>query len=160
MCVGPITCSRGSIVELYLWGVARSSRGRVVSEIGLLTGLQVLNIGYMNLQGVLPSQLGRLTLLRELNVRLNDFAGTIPTQLMLLTKLTHLDCSWNAFSGAFPQVPSSVSYLDVRANRFIGSLVGQLNTSPSNCKAIQHAAEEGNCFDALPRAVASTVRAV
>jgi hypothetical protein len=57
-CVGPITCSKGSIIEISLWGVARSSRGRVASQIGLLTGLQGLTIGYMNLQGTIPVKLG------------------------------------------------------------------------------------------------------
>lgn len=133
-----------------MWGVARGSRGRVVSQVGWLTGLQVLNFGYMNLQGSFPSQLGRLTLLRELNVRLNEFTGTLPTQLTQLTKLAHLDCSFNQFTGPFPPVPSSVTYLDVRANRFVGSLVGQLNTTANNCKAMQIAADETSCFSAVP----------
>jgi hypothetical protein len=120
-CVGPITCSKGSIIEISLWGVARNSRGRVASQIGLLTGLQGLTIGYMNLQGTIPSQIGRLSLLRELSVRLNEFTGILPTQLTLLTKLSHLDCSWNELSGVFPRVPSSVTYLDIRANQFVGS---------------------------------------
>jgi hypothetical protein len=83
-------------------------------------------------------------------VRLNEFTGILPTQLTLLTKLSHLDCSWNELSGVFPRVPSSVTYLDIRANQFVGVLVGQMNTNPSNCKAVQNPAEEGNCFDAIP----------
>jgi hypothetical protein len=56
--------------------------GSLISEVGLLTNLQLLALDHNHFSGSIPSQLGALSMLREsLDLRSNRFSGTIPTEL-------------------------------------------------------------------------------
>ena len=70
--------------------------GSIITEIGLLTSLRVLNLGYDNFIGELPSELGQLSsFISSINVGGNKLlTGSLPLSLLSLkTSLGKLDYS-------------------------------------------------------------------
>ena len=62
----------------------RALGGSIPSQLGLLTQLETLDLGYNRLSGSVPSQLGQLSRLITLDVADNRLGGSLPTQLGLL----------------------------------------------------------------------------
>ena len=124
--------------------------GSLVSEIGLLPHLEVLNIGENLLSGAIPSTLydlsklqslimeknffgpyltegiGRLTMLETLSLNDNRFESDLPSTLGNLKALMNLYLSSNSFSGRLVecilQMPK-LEVVDVANNLFTGTLI-------------------------------------
>jgi len=102
--------------------------GRLPSEMGLLTELEVLEVTTNFLFGTLPTELvSHPTLLRNLVLPENYFSGTIPTQVGSLHQLDRLVLSRNQFTGRVPSELTSCTHiatLGVAYNQYLeGSLV-------------------------------------
>lgn len=81
-----IECTDGHVIELNL--SPNPVGGRIASQIGLLTRLEVLSLADMQLIGRVPSDVGLLTALQSLGLQYNKLGGTLPGELV---HLTHLD---------------------------------------------------------------------
>jgi hypothetical protein len=64
--------------------------GELVSELGLLNNLFILDMSYNDLSGTLPSELGLILPLKYLFFDSNNFSGTIPSELGQCKSLTIL----------------------------------------------------------------------
>ena len=105
-------CSKNdALVSLYQ--ASNALRGTIPDEIGLLTSLNVINLGGNTLSGTVPSQLGSLTALTWLDLSSNDFGGTVPSELGSLTALTSLSLDTNSFTGTVPSQLGSLTALTV-----------------------------------------------
>ncbi|KAH9741551.1 putative leucine-rich repeat receptor-like protein kinase [Citrus sinensis] len=131
-----------NLVTFRIWGTLLS--GRIPSEIGALSKLQVLDlsrnhlteVGNLknldrlllnrnNLTGSIPSTIGYLNLLDELDLSHNRLDGPIPPTIGNLTNLTSLDLSSNQLSGLLPREVRNLKYLaslSLNGNNLIGPI--------------------------------------
>ncbi|WP_272023941.1 immunoglobulin domain-containing protein, partial [Olleya namhaensis] len=95
-------------------------------EIGNLTALEVLELGYNSLDGPLPLTLGNLTSLKQLIIDHNSaLTGAIPIEIGNLLDLERLSFSDNNLSGDIPseitQLTKLIS-LGLDRNQFTGAI--------------------------------------
>lgn len=77
--------------------------GTIVSELGLLTSLRIIDFKYNNLIGTIPTELCSLTKLSSLFFGYNNMDGTIPECIGTeLTNLLRIFWSNNHFHGSIP----------------------------------------------------------
>ena len=83
-----------------------------------------LNVGNLQLDGILPPALGRLSELVRLNLEGNRIAGAIPPQLGNLKQLEELRLNGNRLSGEVPEALLALGKLEVlhlAGNRLAGA---------------------------------------
>ncbi|KAL9458641.1 hypothetical protein AB3S75_007496 [Citrus x aurantiifolia] len=74
--------------------------GRIPSEIGALSKLQLLDLSRNHLTGMIPSEIGALSKLEGLVLYDNSLTGTIPAEIGSLRNLLKLDLSNNILNGS------------------------------------------------------------
>ena len=79
------------------FGCASKLTGSLPSEVGRLTGLEVLSLEYHGISGPLPSTLGQLGLLQTLRLHANNITGPLPLAFYELANLRFLDLARNPF---------------------------------------------------------------
>lgn len=79
-------------------------RGKIPSEISLLTDLTALDLSSNRLTGTIPSELWSMTQLQDLSLNSNDLTGSVPDDINDLQQLTRLDLVFNHFTGTFPDL--------------------------------------------------------
>ena len=95
-----VTCSSGHVIRLEL--VLNDLTGSIPAELGNLTALQYLGLGWNQLTGTIPAELGNLTDLSYLSLNANDLTGSIPAELGSLTALGTLSLEGNNLTGSIP----------------------------------------------------------
>ena len=120
-----------NLTVLDIWK-NRDMRGSIVSQIGQLQHLEVLNLEQGMLTGTLPSELGLLSnsLQSFRVVGSNLLTGTLPDELWQLTNLTDLRLGRTQLSGSFPpdlcvRMPQ-LQILIAGRSRFSGELPSSL----------------------------------
>ncbi|XP_020231416.1 probable LRR receptor-like serine/threonine-protein kinase At2g16250 [Cajanus cajan] len=128
----------GSIPELFgeSLGVLQvldlsfcSITGLIPDSIGRLSVLRVLLLSGNLLTGKMPLTLGNLTGLSVLNLSGNSLSGSVPDSVSKLVNLTRLDLSNNYLSGFVPPELGallSLQKLYLSGNSFTGSVPSQL----------------------------------
>ncbi|XP_048439211.1 BRASSINOSTEROID INSENSITIVE 1-associated receptor kinase 1-like isoform X1 [Pyrus x bretschneideri] len=107
-----VTCnSENSVTRVDLGGANLS--GRLVSQLGVLSKLQHLELYNNNITGNIPEELGGLSDLVSLDLYLNNLHGTIPATLGNLAKLRFLRLSNNSLSGNIPETLTNIQSLQV-----------------------------------------------
>jgi len=71
--------------------------------IGLLTKLNILDLGQSGLVGTIPTSFGQLTVMNTLRLDHNLLTGSIPIELANMTLLQQLDIQYNDLFGPFPE---------------------------------------------------------
>lgn len=97
----------------------------LASEIGLLTGLEQLNLSGCNLNGTIPEEICDLQGLNRLMLDRNSFVGTIPTEMASLSNLQFLDLNFNFLTGAVPDIfgnLTELATLNIGDNELTGSI--------------------------------------
>ena len=85
--------------------------GSIPPELGILTGLEVLDLRWNGLSGSIPLELSSLANLSGLYLSGNDLSGPIPLELSSLANLSGLYLSGNDLSGPIPLELSSLANL-------------------------------------------------
>ncbi|XP_026416005.1 receptor-like protein 34 [Papaver somniferum] len=77
--------------------------GNIPGEIGLLTGLAMLNLSHNRFSNNIPASLRNMSSLQSLDLSYNRLSGHIPQSLTLLDFLGVLNLSYNELSGRIPR---------------------------------------------------------
>ena len=129
---GVIGCFAGHVTELSL--IDNNLVGQLPVELGNLTGLFGLNLGFNELTGPIPVELGQLEKLQWLYLPENHLTGEIPAQLSRLDHLHNLSLWENALSGEIPpelgNMPS-LDWLSLNGNELSGPIPPELGNLPA-----------------------------
>ena len=100
---GRIPSELGNLTRLEVLNLERNSlEGPIPAELGKLRNLRALILGVNDLSGSIPAEIGDLASLEVLRLRRNDLAGTVPPELGKLGNLTRLGLDWNDLAGPMP----------------------------------------------------------
>ena len=120
--------SSGRVVALEtVWPT--SLTGIIPPALGLLSQLQVLDLGLNRLTGSIPSALGQLSQLQVLNLSRSGLTGPIPPELGQLSQLQSLLLSGNLLTGPIPPelgLLCHLQVLDLGLNRLTGPIPPEL----------------------------------
>lgn len=137
---GITTDANGRVVELDLFfnGLA----GRIPPEIGSLTSLEHLTIGYGALEGsTIPLEVTQLHNLQSLSLNGNGLSGRIPPELAKLSGLQHLGLAQNRLTGSIPpelgDMPQ-LAFLSLSQNALTGEIPPELANLPLYFLALEH----------------------
>ncbi|KAH6763907.1 hypothetical protein C2S51_015156 [Perilla frutescens var. frutescens] len=108
-----ITCGvrHRRVISLNISGMGLS--GTISPQLGNLSFLAALHLGFNNLSGALPLELSHLRRLKFISVMFNNLVGEIPSWLGLFPRLEHLNLRNNSFMGSIPMHLSNLSNLQV-----------------------------------------------
>ncbi|KAJ6700700.1 hypothetical protein OIU74_012115 [Salix koriyanagi] len=119
-----VTCNNENSVTRVDLGNANLS-GQLVTQLGVLTNLQYLELYSNNITGTIPDELGNLTNLVSLDLYLNNLSGPIPRTLGKLQKLRFLRLNNNTLSGTIPvnlTTVNTLQVLDLSNNNLTGDI--------------------------------------
>ncbi|KAK4377285.1 hypothetical protein RND71_003581 [Anisodus tanguticus] len=91
----------------------------------ILVVLQVLDLRFCSITGVIPSTLGNLNSLGTLYLSNNGLSGMVPSSLNQLSSLSVLDLSHNSLVGSIPASFGSLGnlpFLDMSSNNLSGAI--------------------------------------
>ena len=126
------TDREGRVLELHLYNNELS--GEIPPELGNLSNLEWLYLGFNGLSGEIPPELGSLSNLVNLVLGGNQLSGQIPPELGNLSNLTVLDLFENQLSGEIPPELGNLSNLQVLrlySNGLGGSIPSELGNLTS-----------------------------
>ena len=106
-------------------------RGSLPEELGNLTQLQGLQLGFNGLTGALPPQLSNLTNLHTITLNGNRLSETIPRELGRLRNLRLLDFGSNDLTGVIPRELGNLDRLgklSFGSNRLEGGIPDELGS--------------------------------
>lgn len=95
-----ITVAKQRVTSINLF--ANNLNGNILSSLGTLSELEVLELSENNLAGIIPLEIGNLTNITYLGLYKNKFTGKIPAELGNLKKIGSLDLSSNQLNGEIP----------------------------------------------------------
>ncbi|KZV53375.1 lrr receptor protein kinase [Dorcoceras hygrometricum] len=106
--------------------------GSIPGWLGLqLSSLQVLDLSFCSITGVIPATLGNLSSLAELYLSDNNLTGVVPSSLAQLSRLAVLDLSRNMLTSSIPDsfaVLGNLTLLDMSANFLSGVIPPGIGT--------------------------------
>ncbi|KAI4968270.1 hypothetical protein ZWY2020_060007 [Hordeum vulgare] len=134
-----ITCwQHGTVTAVLL--PSKGLQGHISRSLGLLTGLQYVDLSHNSLSGGLPPELMSSRSITVLDVSFNQLNGTLqelpsptparPLQIGQLKVLAVLDFSFNKLSGQIPQSVCNLinlQVLDLSSNNLTGAIPASLN---------------------------------
>ena len=124
-----VTVSRTSQRVTALSLRERELTGKVPSELGSLSELEVLSILGNELTGAIPGELGRLVNLESLSLSSKRLTGEIPPELAALSNLRWLDLGYSQLSGKIPPgigKLSGLTFLSLASNQLDGPIPSEL----------------------------------
>ncbi|XP_022716771.1 probable LRR receptor-like serine/threonine-protein kinase At4g36180 [Durio zibethinus] len=110
-------------LELSFVNLARELS--LLSSIGNLRFLEVLDLFSCNLKGSIPESFGNLTRLTYLDLSYNSIIGLLPSSFSNFKQLRYLDLSANQLHGQIARAFGNLTklfYLSLRRNQFSGQL--------------------------------------
>lgn len=127
-----------SLLKRLIIGFNRFDGG-LPAEIGNLSNLEYLDLTFANLDGRLPKELGALKNLHTLFLYKNRFTGSVPPEFGNMSSMMSLDLSNNFLSGAIPPEIGklrSLQLLSIMYNNFTGIVPGSIADLP-NLKTLE-----------------------
>ncbi|CAH1438698.1 unnamed protein product [Lactuca virosa] len=104
-------------------------QGMIPHEIGRLSRLRFLYLGYNKISGVIPTNLSHCSNLKDLRLNNNKLVGSIPKGIGLLSKLTFMVVQYNNLTGGIPPFLGNITSIKVFSandNPFGGSIPNTL----------------------------------
>lgn len=97
-------------------------------QLGHMTSLTELYMGFNSITGSIPSELFQLTALRILSLPVNQLQGTLPNDMAKCSSLTEVQLSINSLTGTIPNDMnlSHLVKLDLKSNNLSGSISDDL----------------------------------
>ncbi|KAF9690181.1 hypothetical protein SADUNF_Sadunf01G0169000 [Salix dunnii] len=123
--IGYQICMNNSIISMIDDLGNANLSGQLVTQLGVLTNLQYLELYSNNISGQIPDELGNLTNLVSLDLYLNNLSGPIPRTLGKLQKLRFLRLNNNTLSGTIPvnlTTVNTLQVLDLSNNNLTGDI--------------------------------------
>lgn len=134
-----------NLVRLDL--VGNELQGIIPFEIGTLSKLTHLHLGFNNLIGEIPpSSIGNLKNLVSLSLENNSLTGQIPSSIGCLTNLSYFSLSWNQINGSIPMEIGnlkSLKSLHLASN----NLTGPIPTGLGDCYLLKELSLSRNYLD-------------
>ena len=124
---GVTTDEAGRVRTLALGG--NRLDGPLPSEIGTLSGLEILDLGHNAVSGRLPRAVWTLTNLRELHLQSNALKGPLGREVATLRSLRELNLGGNTMTGGLPSelgTLENLRRLDLSSTGLTGPLPGSL----------------------------------
>lgn len=123
-------------------------------EISYFSNLTEISLDRNYLRGEIPHELSNLSLnLERLSLSRNEFSGHLSTEFKQLNKLKYLSLQSNYLNSTLSSdlfnngaLCSSLTYLDISANKFFGSIPNELY---DNCKLLNYLDISSNKFAGL-----------
>ncbi|KAK6121355.1 LOW QUALITY PROTEIN: hypothetical protein DH2020_044882 [Rehmannia glutinosa] len=109
--------------EIYL-GYYNVYEGGIPEEFGNLVNLIHLDLSNCELDGFIPWELGNLKSLRTLFLHVNRLSGPVPKELGNLTGLENLDLSLNELTGEIPY-----DFINLKQIRLLNLFINRLHGS-------------------------------
>eukprot|EP00899_Mesostigma_viride_P008313 jgi/Mesvir1/17483/Mv25040-RA.5 len=107
-----VTCSASRVTSVLL-NKAPTLSGTLAPEVGNLTALTILNVGFTQVSGFIPPELGSLRLLTSLTLSGSKVSGTIPFELGSMISMASLGLgAIQQLSGVIPPELGSLSALN------------------------------------------------
>ena len=132
---GEIPTELGSLSNLeWVYLGWNQLHGTIPPDLGRLTNLGLLELIRNQLTGEIPSELGRLSSLRSLYLDGNELTGEIPPELGSLSNLIQLWLYDNQLSGEIPAELGNLANLvelDFSVNQLSGEIPEELGGLPS-----------------------------
>ena len=85
--------------------------GKLPTSLGVLTGLQNVDMSYSSINGPIPTSIGSLVSLTKLKLSNSAITGTIPSQVSGMTNLVVMDFSISQVKGSIPSTISALTKL-------------------------------------------------
>ncbi|KAL8499046.1 hypothetical protein ACS0TY_022128 [Phlomoides rotata] len=125
-----------------------SLSGTITPELGNLSFLISLDLGYNLFRGILSQELSLLHRLKFISIRNNNFEGEIPSWFGHLPKLEYMSLAYNNFSGFIPNSLSNLSSLYFLSLAF-NQLSGSIPATIGKLKSLQKLYLGGNNFNGV-----------
>ncbi|KAJ6831708.1 putative LRR receptor-like serine/threonine-protein kinase [Iris pallida] len=107
--------------------------GTLVTDLRLLSHLNILDVMWNNISGSIPKEIGNITSLKLLLLSGNKFSGSLPDEIGLLANLNRLQIDQNQISGPIPTSFANLNYIKhfhMNNNSISGQLPPELSTLP------------------------------
>ena len=129
---GEIPATMGLLEGLQVLDLSRNKlMGTIPASLQNCTYLKALVLDNNNLSGAVPSSLGSLKQLQSLHLSNNRLFGVIPPSLQNCSSLETLDLGNNALDGVIPywlgEKFPALRILRLRSNRFLGKIPTQIS---------------------------------
>ncbi|KZV22405.1 protein with unknown function [Dorcoceras hygrometricum] len=131
----PVELGEMSSVETIIMGY-NQFQGQIPEEFGNLTNLMYLDLAVGTLSGQIPGELGKLKKLTTVYLYQNSFEGRIPPEIGNMTSLVYLDLSDNHFSGQIPYEVSGIKNLQL-LNLMCNELTGPIPEGLGDLKKLE-----------------------
>ena len=119
---------------VYLVLIECGLNGSIPQQIGTLTHLKELHLGFNNLTGELPLSLANLSQLEYLFLSNNRLHGSIPPEFGKMTNLTYLYLGYNNLTGVIPSSLGNLTnliYLSLGSNHISGFIPPEIGKMKS-----------------------------
>lgn len=132
--VGFIPTKIDSLTELKVLDLSHNSGlgGSVIpSEIGNLSNLEELDLGFDDLSGEIPNSIWGLNNLVKLILEQNDLTGNIPEDIENLSSIELINLSYNELDDTLPDkfdALTNLKYLQLNNNKFSGLIPPSLGS--------------------------------
>ena len=124
-----VSCTNRTIVKI-VWAGDRSLQGHLPKDLGLLTGLDHLDLAENNIRSALPAELNNLAKLRYLYLHDNRLTGPISQDISKLNRLIKLYLGDNQLTGSLPgelRNAQQLRFLQLGRNKLNGPIPNNLN---------------------------------
>jgi Leucine-rich repeat (LRR) protein len=130
-CTGVIGCSGGRITSVFLGRKGLAFNATDESSLGLLDGLQHIDLNTNGLTGPIPKWLLNLTSINFVWFEQNHLTGTVPAELGALNGLTTLASGGNHLTGTVPEelgALTGLTNLQLNSNQLTGTVPTELGS--------------------------------
>lgn len=125
----------GRVSEIHLY--ENQLNGIIPPEIGNLSSLKILDLGWNQLSGPIPSELGNLINLEWIELYFNKLSGSIPPELGNLANLQYLTLYFNHLSGNIPSELGNLANL-IRLSLHGNDLTGNIPPELGNLSSLEY----------------------
>ncbi|CAN6232460.1 unnamed protein product [Urochloa humidicola] len=126
---GPIAASVGNLTLLHTLDLSTNQFSGQIPHLNNLQKMQILNLSYNSLDGIIPDTLTNCSNLKELHLYHNLLKGAIPQGIGLLKNLVFFALNNNNLTGTIPPTLGNITNLEqffLQQNQLEGTIPDEL----------------------------------